>query len=61
MEVEELDVVQLKDGQVGTVLEIFDDNFFMFEPDDYPDANFPIASLDDIKAITWKASEHKEI
>ena len=62
MEVEELDVVKLKDGRSGTIVYMPNGNAFMFEPRNYSGgADLPIATVDDIEEVIWKVSEHKKM
>lgn len=59
MEIKELDVVELKNGQCGTVLEVFDQGeAYLVEVADASGkaVDMPIVKADDIKQVTWANS-----
>lgn len=55
MQIHELDVVKLKNGESGTVLEIFNENAFMIEISDEKGQtiSMPVVKADDIAEITY--------
>jgi ribosomal 30S subunit maturation factor RimM len=56
MKIKELDVVELKNGQCGTVLEVFDQGeAYLVEVVDKSGktVDMPTVKADDIKQVTW--------
>ena len=59
MEIKELDVVELKNGQCGTVLEVFDQGeAYLVEVADESGKtiDMPTVKADNIKKVTWANS-----
>ena len=59
MSIKELDVVKLKDGREGTVIDIGNANgiiYYMVEPDNETDyGKYPTVTINDIEKVIWVA------
>lgn len=59
MNIDKLDVVELKDGRTGTILEVYESSkVFLVEIADEKGktVDMPIVKLDDIKCVKWANS-----
>lgn len=61
MKIDELDVVKLKDGRVGTVIDVQKDEKGPAYLIEIPDEDFfdaPYVRKEDVETVTWRYAEH---